>query len=118
MGELNTGVQNPRSDRSEMFIEPGRRKTEFSLRRGEENLIRTWCYKHLAPPGRRREPLNTRNRLRRWQVAKNFFKCGSGGQPSKLVEGEYLYGWPKRARYSGDEMNANTISALEKLPPN
>ncbi len=27
-------------------------------------------------------------------------------------------GWPKRARYSGDEMNANTISAFTKLPLN
>jgi hypothetical protein len=27
-------------------------------------------------------------------------------------------GWPKRERYSGDEMNANTISAFTKFPPN
>ena len=27
-------------------------------------------------------------------------------------------GWPNRARYSGDEMNASTISAFTKLPPN
>src|SRR2546425_12390182 len=26
------------------------------------------------------------------------------------------YGWPKRARYSGDEINASTISAFTKLP--
>ena len=27
-------------------------------------------------------------------------------------------GWPKRARYSGEEMNASTISAFTKLPLN
>ncbi len=35
------------------------------------------------------------------------------GDPAILPDG-----WPKRARYSGEVINANTISAATKSPPN
>ena len=61
-------------------------------------------YKHCAPNGAKT--------LQPKRFTKRTFAKTSGELPLDT------YGWPKRARYSGDEMNASTISAFTKLPLN